>query len=343
MSTDVAQQSLFGDAPFEESVSQDNLKQASLFEKERGVYELKYEDKYKTKPGEIWQIGSHRLMCGDSMNPNHVAALNNSNRVDMVHSDPPYNVSMLPAGDWGDGENRGRKKADPNVAKDRKLEGDHISPIEFSRRLHWWFKNMELSLKPGGSFYIWGGFSNIANYPLAIASANMYWSQCIIWVKNMKVKTRLDFMGQHEICFYGWIPSKGREHVFDGPGNIPDVWYIDCVPRAKMVHMTEKPLQIPLNAIEYSSKPGDIILDLFGGSGSTLVAAEMLGRRARLMEIDVTYCEVILARCNHMGMEITKVGEFTGLTDEFMKDREIRFPEDKIRSSVDNGEFMCKR
>ena len=300
MSDDVTQQSLFGDnAPFS-GVDIDVSKAA------RGEYGLKYEDKYKCSPGDIWLINSHRLMCGDSGKPSQVAMLCEDKKVQLVHSDPPYNVSMQPTGDWGDGENRGRKKADPNVAKDRKLVGDFLSTMEFAKRLHWWFKCMAMSMEELSSFYIWGGFSNIGNYPLAIKSAGLYWSQCIIWVKNMKVKTRLDFMGQHEICFYGWIPKKGFEHTWNGPGNIPDVWSIDCVSRAKMVHMTEKPLEIPSRAIEYSSKEGDMVLDLFGGSGSTLVACENLGRHARLMEVDPTYCNVILARCNHIGMDIKK-------------------------------------
>jgi len=263
-------------------------------------------------------------MCGDSGKPSQVAMLCEDKKVQLVHSDPPYNVSVQPAGNW-DGEDpngrwgthgkdvvkrneRGRKIANPNIAKERKLIGDFLSTMEFAKRLHWWFKCMEMSMEAGSSFYIWGGFSNIGNYPPAMRSAGLYWSQCIIWVKNMKVLTRLDFMGQHEICFYGWIPKKGSNHVWNGPGNIPDVWSIDCVPRAKMVHLTEKPLEIPTRAIKYSSKEGDTVLDLFGGSGSTLIACENLSRHARLMEVDPTYCDVILARCNFLDMEIKKCG-----------------------------------
>jgi len=112
-------------------------------------------------------------------------------------------------------------------------------------------------------------------------------------------------MGQHEICFYGWKAKKGYTHQCSASG-ISDVWQEDNVPGPHMVHLTEKPVSIPKRAIEYSSDKGEIVLDSFGGSGSTLIAAEETGRQARLMEIDVTYCEVILARCHYMGMDIKK-------------------------------------
>jgi len=316
----------------------DDISQSFLFtdlepkpvKKSSGAFGLKYEEKYTATAGDIWQIGQHRLMCGCSTDLLSVEKLCEGGKVQLVHTDPPYNVKVSPSGTWEneghDGrwgkhrekggtnvpkENapaakiRGRKVADPSIPKGRKLEGDFVSDYQFQRLLHNWFCNFAFSLEKGRSFYIWGGFSNIANYPPRISEAGLFFHQAIIWVKNSPVLTRLDFMGKHEICFYGWKP--GAPHKFLGPNNIPDVWFVDKVPSQHMVHLTEKPVEIPRMAIEYSTAPGEKVLDLFGGSGSTLVAAEETGRIAYLMEIDVTYCNVILARCNFMNMDIRKV------------------------------------
>src|SRR4029079_17973894 len=115
------------------------------------------------------------------------------------------------------------------------------------------------------------------------------------------VLTRKDFMGNHEWCFYGW--REGKAHQFYGPENAVDVWNIKKVSPQSMVHLTEKPVELASRALQYSSRVGECVLDLFGGSGSTLIAAEQLERRALLMEIDPSYCDVIIRRWE----------EFTGL------------------------------
>ncbi len=143
-------------------------------------------------------------------------------------------------------------------------------------------------------------------------TAGLFYHQQIIWVKEHPVLTRTDFMGNHEWCFYGW--KKGAAHKFYGPHNVQDVWSIKKITQSKMEHLTEKPLELAMNAIKYSSKPGENVLDLFGGagftllaterinqeivenSGSTLIAAEQMNRRAFLMEIDPLYCDIIVAR-----------------------------------------------
>ena len=106
--------------------------------------------------------------------------------------------------------------------------------------------------------------------------------------------TRKDFMGNHEWCFYGW--REGARHQFFGPKNAVDVWTVKKINPQSMIHLTEKPVELARRAIEYSSRPGEHVLDLFGGSGSTLIAAEQTGRRAFLMEIDCLYCDVIVTR-----------------------------------------------
>jgi DNA modification methylase len=116
----------------------------------------------------------------------------------------------------------------------------------------------------------------------------------LIWKKCHPVLTRKDFVGDHEWAFYGW--REGAAHKFCGPNNVTDVWEVKKINPQSMVHLTEKPVELATRAIEYCSRPGENVLDLFGGSGSTLIAAEQTGRRAFLMELDPLYCDVILAR-----------------------------------------------
>jgi DNA modification methylase len=149
-------------------------------------------------------------------------------------------------------------------------------------------------LIPGGGFYIWGGYANVANYPPVLKRHGLYFSQSIIWDKQHPVLTRKDFMGAHEWAFYGW--KEGAAHRFFGPANVPDLWPIKKVSPQKMVHLTEKPVELAARAMQYSSRKGENVLDLFGGSGSTLIAAEQQGRRAFLMELDGPYCDVIVQR-----------------------------------------------
>ena len=125
-------------------------------------------------------------------------------------------------------------------------------------------------------------------------AAGLYFSQSIIWDKQHPVLTRKDYMGAHEWAFYGW--REGAGHKFFGPTNAVDVWAVKKVNPQSMVHLTEKPVELAVRAIQYSSKPGDHVLDLFGGSGSTLIGAEQTGRRCFVMELDAAYCDVIIER-----------------------------------------------
>ena len=245
-----------------------------------------------TKHGDLWHIGRHRLLCGDSANPTDIERLLDGNKVQLVHTDPPYNVCVQP------------QSKDKDTAKARKLEGDFISKQEFTSLLYMWFTHISRALEPGEPFYIWGGYSNIANYLPIIKSTGLFFAQTIIWVKSMSVYTRKDFMGKHEWCFYGW--KEGAPHKWTGPNNITDVWEIPNVPRKQMVHLTEKPVEIPFRAITYSSSPGDSVLDIFGGSGSTLIAADQLDRVCYLMEIDPAYCDVIVKRCKGLHVPIKR-------------------------------------
>src|SRR5438552_10647601 len=146
---------------------------------------------------------------------------------------------------------------------------------------------------PGRTLYIWGRYANCGNYPPVLKATGLYFSQALIWFKEHPVLTRKDFMGNHEWCYYGW--REGAAHQFFGPNNAVDVWSVKKLNPQSMVHLTEKPVELAKRAMEYSSKPGENVLDLFAGSGSTLIAAEHTGRKAFLMEIDTHYCEVLEA------------------------------------------------
>jgi DNA modification methylase len=179
-------------------------------------------------------------------------------------------------------------------AKDRPLENDFVSDEAFEKLLQAWFGNIARVLLPGRGFYIWGGYANIANYPPVLKACGLYFSQSIIWDKQHPVLTRKDYMGAHEWAYYGW--KEGAAHVFLRPPNVPDLWHVKKVNPQSMIHLTEKPVELATRAMQYSSRPGEHVLDLFGGSGSTLIAAEQTGRRAFLMEIDAPYCDVIVQR-----------------------------------------------
>jgi len=149
-------------------------------------------------------------------------------------------------------------------------------------------------LEPGRSFFIWGGYANLGNYPPVLKACGLYFSQAIVWNKLHPVLTRKDFMGCFELAFYGW--REGAGHKFYGPNNALDLWEVKKVNPQGMIHLTEKPVELAARAMTYASKSGENVLDLFGGSGSTLIAAEQIGRRAFLMELDALYCDVIVTR-----------------------------------------------
>jgi DNA modification methylase len=267
-----------------------------------------------TQPGDRWLLGNHRLLCGDSSKPADVDRLLDGATIQLVNTDPPYNVRLEPRSNnaiaaglssfAGTTHHQGLDfarhpdKAKPTTkklrAKDRPLVNDFVSEEEFNRLLQAWFANLTRVLQPGRGFYLWGGYANIANYPAVLTAHDLYMSQTIIWDKQHPVLTRKDYMGAHEWCFYGW--KLGAAHQFFGPKNATDLWAIKKVNPQSMVHLTEKPVELATRALQYSSRTGENVLDLFGGSGSTLIAAELSGRRAYLMEIDGLYCDIIVQR-----------------------------------------------
>jgi len=308
-------------------------------------------DEPVTKPGDVWLLGDHRLLCGDAGSETDLDRLLDGVTVDLLLTDPPYNVKVEPRSNNAiaagmaasydasyrqaiEGSKRRRavkaldaqglhhsgfdvargksgiahhqkldvsrhpEKAQATYrklrAKDRPLVNDFISDAAFEALLLAWFSNAARVMRPGSSAYIWGGYANIANYPPALKAAGLYFSQAIIWDKEHPVLTHKDFMGAHEVGFYAW--KEGAAHRFFGPPNATDLWHVKKVAPNAMVHLTEKPVELARRAIEYSSLPGEAVLDPFAGSGSTLVACEQTGRRAYLMEIDPLYCDVVVER-----------------------------------------------
>src|SRR5262249_36144125 len=265
-------------------------------------------------PGDLWILGNHRLLCGDAANAEDVDRLLGGNTIQLVNTHPPYNVRLEPrsknaiaaglssfAGtshhqsmDVTRHPNKAKATGKKLRAKDRPLANDFVSEEAFATLLRAWFANLARVLEAGRSFFIWGGYANLGNYPPALEECGLYYSQGIVWDKEHPVLTRKDFMGAFELAFYGW--KKGAGHQFFGPNNVTDLWHVKKINPNQMVHLTEKPTELGVRAIQYASRPGENVLDPFWGSGSTLIAAEQTGRRAFLLEIDQLYCDVAVQR-----------------------------------------------
>lgn len=298
-------------------------------------------DEATTKPGDLWILGNHRLLCGDSSRAEDLDRLLDGQPIHLVNTDPPYNVKVEPRSNNAiaaglssfaaakpthhqsmDLARHPEKAAATHRqlrAKDRPLANDFVSDEAFDGLLDAWFGNVARVLVPGRGFYIWGGYANLGNYPPFLRKHGLYFSQGIVWDKQHPVLTRKDFMGAFEICFYGW--KEGAAHLFLGPSNATDLWHVKKIPPQQMEHLTAKPVELAVRAMQYSSRPGEHVLDLFGGSGSTLIAAQRTGRRAFLMELDQLYCDVIADRFQRF-TGVPAVLERTGGSPLPMKPRE---------------------
>ncbi len=233
-----------------------------------------------TKPGDLWLLGRHRLLCGDATDPELVSKLMENQLADMIFTDPPYNVDYV-----------GKTKEKLKIANDSMGDEDFRSFLTSA------FKNMAQKSKEGAPIYVCHADSEGLNFRAAFKEAGWDLKQCIIWVKQHFVMGRQDYQWQHEPILYGWKP--GAAHKFYGGRNQSTVWQIDR-PMASREHPTMKPVSLCAKAIENSSKAGDIVLDLFGGSGSTLIACEQLSRTCYMMELDPIYCDVIIKRWENL-------------------------------------------
>jgi DNA modification methylase len=229
-----------------------------------------------TKTGELWLLGRHKLLCGDATDPEQVSKLMENQLADMIFTDPPYNVDYV-----------GKTKEKLKIANDSMGDEDFRSFLTSA------FKNMAQKSKEGAPIYVCHADSEGLTFRSAFREAGWDLKQCIIWVKQHFVMGRQDYQWQHEPILYGWKP--GAAHKFYGDRKQTTVWQIDR-PMASREHPTMKPVSLCAKAIENSSKAGDIVLDLFGGSGSTLIGCEQLNRTCYMMELDPIYCDVIAKR-----------------------------------------------
>lgn len=262
----------------------------------------------ESQPGQVYKLGNHRLMVGDSTNQEDVQKLTAGEEIDLCVTDPPYNVDY-------EGKTKDRLKI-----QNDKMENSHFFEFLFDA-----FKNIHDALKPGGAFYIWHADSEGLNFRGACKEAELTVKQCIVWNKNTMVLGRQDYQWKHEPCLYGW--KEGAAHYFANDRTQTTVYEDQKADPKKMtkaeliayvkeltadkintsvlnedkparsdLHPTMKPVKLMARCIKNSSRPGEAVLDLFGGSGSTLVACEQLDRRCYIMEFDPRYADVIIKR-----------------------------------------------
>ncbi len=229
----------------------------------------------KTKLGDVYILGNHRLMCGDSTNIEAVENLTDG-LVDILVTDPPYNVAY-----------EGKTKEALTI------QNDSMGDDAFRQFLRDAFVAADAVMKQGAVFYIWHADSEGYNFRGACKDAGWKVRQCLIWAKDSMVMGRQDYHWKHEPCLYGW--KEGASHLWAADRKQTTI--IECKrPRVNDIHPTMKPVELMEYQILNNTKGQDVVLDLFGGSGSTLIACEKTGRKARLMELDPKYCDVIVKR-----------------------------------------------
>lgn len=238
-----------------------------------------------TKRGDIWKLGRHRLMCGDATSAEEVGKLMGGVKASIIWTDPPWNVRY------------GQDSKHPSW-KSRQILNDNMSTQQFHKFLYDSLTNIKENSSQGAMVYIAMSAQEWPTLDKATRDAGYHWSSTIIWVKDSLVLSRKDYHGRFEPLWYGWIdngprlcPLKDRKQS--------DVWEIDR-PKRSLEHPTMKPLELVGRSLLNSSKKGDTVIDLFGGSGSTLIAAEQTGRTCHMMELDPKYVEVIIRRYQNL-------------------------------------------
>ena len=252
----------------------------NLEEEEKEVveddFEVELPEEPRTKLGDIYQLGNHRLMCGDSTSITDVEKLMGGDLADMLLTDPPYNV---------DYEGKTKDKL--------KIENDKMDNDNFRQFLIDAFNNADMVMKAGAVFYIWHADSEGYNFRGACFDVGWKVRQCLIWNKNSMVMGRQDYHWKHEPCLYGW--KDGAGHLWASDRKQTTVISFDR-PTRNDLHPTMKPVPLFDYQIKNNTKGEDIVLDLFGGSGTTIMACEQNERRAYTMEFDPRYVDVIISR-----------------------------------------------
>lgn len=241
--------------------------------------------------GDVFEIGEHRLLCGDSTTTEAFEKLMQGEMADMVVTDPPYNVAY------------------EGKTKDAlKIENDSMGNDDFYKFLYDFYTSLSTVVKKGGAIYVWHASSEVINFGKAMVDAGWLLKQQLIWVKNTMVMGRQDYQWKHEPCLYGWLAGASHNWYSDRKQTTVIEW---DKPQRNGEHPTMKPIGLFGYQIENSSKQGDLVIDAFGGSGTTMVACEQLKRKARIIEFDPRYCQVIVDRMIKLNpdIKILKNGE----------------------------------
>lgn len=230
----------------------------------------------KTVLGDLYEIGEHRLLCGDSTQTDTFKKLMQGELADMVITDPPYNVAY-----------EGKTKEALTI------DNDNMCNEDFYKFLYDFYSALTTAVKKGGAIYVWYAPSEVINFGKAMVDAGWLLKQQLIWVKNTMVMGRQDYQWKHEPCLYGWLKGDSHKWYSDRKQTTVIEWN---KPQRNGEHPTMKPIGLFAYQIKNSSKVNDIIIDAFGGSGTTMVACEQLRRKARIIEYDPKYCDVIVNR-----------------------------------------------
>jgi DNA modification methylase len=271
-----------------------------------------------SRSGDLWHLGEHRLLCGDATKPEDVARLMDGNKADLVFTDPPYNVDY-------EGYTEERLK----------IRGDRMSHADFKQFLESAFRSCRSAVKAGGSLYVCHASSVQREFQNALEAAGFEVRCQIIWAKNTFAWGFGRYKFQHEPIFYAYVA--GQSDPWYGDKTQSTVWQ-ENKPAANRLHPTMKPVELIERALFNSSKRGDLVVDLFGGSGSVMIACEKAARAARLMELDPKYADVAIQRWQDFtGKEATLEGD--GRT--FAAIKAERFPldlaQDQVREEIQEG------
>jgi len=269
------------------------------------------EDDFDTTPpeipitvlGDLYEIGEHRLLCGDSTQTDTFEKLMQGELADMVVTDPPYNVAL------------GMETKEQAKARNRRTDGlviknDKMSNDDFYTFLYDFYSALSTAVKKGGAIYVWYASSEVVNFISALVDAGWLYKQELIWNKTSMIMGRQDYQWKHEPCLYGWLD--GGSHNWYSDRKQTTIIDFDK-PSRNGEHPTMKPIGLFSYQIENSSKKGDIVIDAFGGSGTTMVACEQIKRKARIVEFDPKYCDVIIKRMINLDptLVIKRNGEIT--------------------------------
>lgn len=247
--------------------------------------------------GDIYEIGEHRLLCGDSTQTDTFLKLMDGELADMVVTDPPYNVAY-----------EGKTKDALTI------ENDSMGNDDFYNFLYDFYSALTTAVKKGGAIYVWHASSEVINFGKAMVDAGWLLKQQIIWVKNTMVMGRQDYQWKHEPCLYGWLAGDSHKWYSDRKQTTVIEW---DKPQRNGEHPTMKPIGLFAYQIQNSSKVGDLVIDAFGGSGTTMVACEQLKRKSRVIEYDPKYCDVIVKRMIKLDDTLTVKRNGVDCTNEF--------------------------